>query len=98
MGYPPGWTDVDAAGLTSSPLDSWQAWGPDAYRVGDLPGTNPKYRDYWLWHPALGDLAYPLAPRVPQTKHRLIELGNAWCPQTAADIMRRIRIFLDGGA
>lgn len=94
MGYPPGWTDIEQAELDVDVIDSWRAWGPDADRVGDLDGTNPKYRDYWLWHPALGDLAYPLAPRAPQTKHRLIELGNAWCPQTAADIMLRIRQFL----
>lgn len=95
MGYPPGWTDIDQAELDVDVIDSWRAWGPGADRVGDLDGTNPKYRDYWLWHPVLGDLAYPLAPRVPQTKHRLIELGNAWCPQTAADVMLRIRLFLE---
>jgi len=43
-----------------------------------------------LWHDVLGDLEIPLAPRQPQTKDRLISLGNAWVPQVAAPIFRRI--------
>ena len=58
--------------------------------MGDLPETNPDYAAYWLWHPALGDLEIPLAPRASQTKNRLISLGNAWVPQVAAPIFRRI--------
>lgn len=94
MGYPPGWTDLDAHELATDARDAWAAWGPDRYVVGDLDGTNPDYARHWLWHPVLGDLAYPLAPRTKQTKDRLIALGNSWVPQCAAPILARIASVL----
>lgn len=90
MGYPPGWSDLDVHELTACARDAWAAWGPDRFTVGDLEGTNPEYASHWLWHPALGALEPPLAKRQPQTKTRLISLGNAWVPQAAVPIMARV--------
>lgn len=89
MGYPPGWTDLDAGEMTDPRMVGF-AWGAERYVVGDLEGTNPEYARHWLWHSILGDLAFPLAPREKQTKDRLISLGNAWVPQTAAPILARV--------
>jgi len=91
MGYPPGWTDLSRPNdAVLHPALVQRAWMGDALHIADLPETNPAYADYWLWHEVLGDLEIPLAPRQPQTKDRLISLGNAWVPQVAAPIFRRI--------
>lgn len=95
MGYPPGWTDLTVNNEDVDMLEEMAgAWGHGSYRIGDLKGTNPKYAGYWLWHPDLGELALPVAPREPQTKNRLISLGNAWVPQVAGPILERIVVAI----
>ena len=75
-------------GTASVPDDRTAYWTTPI--VGGANHRTQYAQGGWLWHPSLGDLQSPLAPRQKQTKNRLISLGNAWVPQTAVPIMARI--------
>lgn len=91
MGYPRGWTDLGIEHeLATDATPPWR--GEDVLSVGDLPGTNPLYRDHWY---GLRDVT-PLRERDAQTTLRLKALGNAWVPQVAAPILAAIVKGLGG--